>query len=128
MLRIKKKIKIIQVELKQYRNLKYKQKKKENLKKIIGGNKMKKYYAARQIIRRKLINDDKLAHINTELEKVMSLINNNWDTFGWINTDQIAELFDIPLQRGVSNTKITEDISNMIEEIHDRNSFCSCLR
>ena len=89
---------------------------------------MKKYYAARQIIRRKLINDDKLAHINTELEKVMSLINNNWDTFGWINTDEISELFDIPLQRGVSNTKITEDISNMIEEIHDRNSFCSCLR
>ena len=128
MLRIKKKIKIIQVELKQYRNLKYKQKKKENLKKIIGGNKMKKYYAARQIIRRKLINDDKLAHINTELEKVMSLIKNNWDTFGWINTDEISELFDIPLQRGVSNTKITEDISNMIEEIHDRNSFCSCLR
>ena len=89
---------------------------------------MKKYYAARQIIRRKLINDDKLAHINTELEKVMSLIKNNWDTFGWINTDEISELFDIPLQRGVSNTKITEDISNMIEEIHDRNSFCSCLR
>ena len=89
---------------------------------------MKKYYAARQIIRRKLINDDKLAHINRELEKVVLLINTNWDTFGWINTDQIAELFDIPLQRGVSNTKITEDISNMIEEIHDRNSFCSCLR
>ena len=89
---------------------------------------MKKYYAARQIIRRKLINDDKLAHINTELEKVMSLIKNNWDTFGGINTDEISELFDIPLQRGVSNTKITEDISNMIEEIHDRNSFCSCLR
>ena len=41
MLRIKKKIKIIQVELKQYRNLKYKQKKK-NLKKIIGGNKNEK--------------------------------------------------------------------------------------
>ena len=89
---------------------------------------MKKYYAARQIIRRKLINDDKLVYINRELEKVVLLINTNWDTFGWINTDQIAELFDIPLQRGVSNTKITEDISNMIEEIHDRNSFCSCLR
>ena len=89
---------------------------------------MKKYYAARQIIRRKLINDDKLAHINTELEQVMSLINNNWDTFCWINTDEISELFDIPLQRGVSNTKITEDIRNMIEEMHDRNSFCSCLR
>ena len=89
---------------------------------------MKKYYAARQIIRRKLINDDKLAHINTELEKVMSLIKNNWDTFGWINTDGISELFDIPLQRGVSNTKITEQIKDIIEEIHDRNSFCSCLR
>ena len=89
---------------------------------------MKKYYAARQIIRRKLINDDKLAHINTELEKVVSLIKNNWDTFGWINTDEISELFDIPLQRGVSNTKITEQIKDIIEEIHDRNSFCSCLR
>ncbi len=89
---------------------------------------MSKYYSARSIIRRKLINDDKISYINTELEKVMLLIETNWDTFGWINTDDIAKLFDLPLQRGVSNTKITEDISNMIEEIHDRNSFCSCLR
>ena len=89
---------------------------------------MNKYYSARTIIRRKLINDDKIAHINTELEKVMLLINTNWDTFGWINTDGISELFDIPLQRGVSNTRLTQAISNIIEEIHDRNSFCSCLR
>ena len=87
-----------------------------------------KYYAARVIIRRKLINERKIAHINKELEKVMELINTNWDTFGWINTDNIAELFNIPLQRGVSNNKVTGDISNMIQEIHDRNSFCSCLR
>ena len=89
---------------------------------------MRKYFSARTIMKRKLINDEKLVYINRELEKVMLLIETNRDTFGWINTDQIAELFDIPLQRGVSNTKITEDISNMIEEIHDRNSFCSCLR
>ena len=49
MLRIKKKIKIIKVGLKQYRNLKYKQKKKENLKKIIGGNKMKKIEITHEI-------------------------------------------------------------------------------
>ena len=89
---------------------------------------MNKYYSARAIIRRKLINDDKISLINTELEKMISLINTNWDTFGWINTDEISKLFDIPLQRGVSNTKITEDIRNTINEIHDRNSFCSCLR
>ena len=89
---------------------------------------MNKYYSARTIIRRKLINDDKLAYINTELEKVILLINANWDTFGWINTDGVSKLFDIPLQRGVSNTKITEEIEKVIEEIHDRNSFCSCLR
>ena len=89
---------------------------------------MSKYYAARVILRRKLINERKIAHINTELENMMLLIDTNRDTFGWINTEAISELFDIPLQRGVSNTKITEDISNMIEEIHDRNSFCSCLR
>ena len=87
-----------------------------------------KYYAAKSIIRRKLINEDKITHIYEELEKVTSLINTNWATFGWINTDEISELFDIPLQRGVSNTKITQAISNIIEEIHDRNSFCSCLR
>jgi hypothetical protein len=87
-----------------------------------------KYYAAKSIIRRKLINDNKISLINTELENMMLLINTNWDTFGWINTDDIAELFDIPLQRGISNDKVSEDISNMIEKIHDRNSFCSCLR
>ena len=89
---------------------------------------MNEYYAARSIIRRKLINDHKISYINTELENMMLLIDTNWDTFGWINTDGISELFDIPLQRGVSNTKITNKISNIIEEIHDRNSFCSCLR
>ena len=89
---------------------------------------MNKYYSGRTIIRRKLINDAKRAYINTELEKVTLLINTNWDTFGWINTDEISKLFDIPIQRGVSNTKITEDIRNTIDEIHDRNSFCSCLR
>ena len=89
---------------------------------------MSKYSSARTIISRKLINDYKISFINSEIESMMVLINSNWDTFGWINTDGISELFDIPLQRGVSNTKITEDISNMIEEIHDRNSFCSCLR
>ena len=89
---------------------------------------MSKYYAARSIIRRKLINDHKISYINTELDKMMLLIDTNRDTFGWINTDGISELFDIPLQRGVSNTKITNKISNIIEEIHDRNSFCSCLR
>ena len=87
-----------------------------------------KYYSARAIIKRKLINDNKISYINTELENMMLLINTNWDTFGWINTDDIAELFDIPLQRGISSIKITEDVSKMIEEIHDRNSFCSCLR
>ena len=86
---------------------------------------MSKYYAARSIIRRKLINDHKISYINTELDKMMSLINTNWDTFGWINTDGISELFDIPLQRG---TKINEEIEKVIEEIHDRNSFYSCLR
>ena len=89
---------------------------------------MSKYYAGRTIIRKKLINDDKISYINTELENMMLLINTNWDTFGWINTDNIAKLFDITLQRGVSNTKITEEISSIIKEIHDRNSFCSCLR
>ena len=89
---------------------------------------MNKYYSARIIMRRKLINDDKISFINTELEKMISLINTNWDTFGWINTDEISKLFDIPLQRGVSNTKISNMISDIIEEIHDRNNFCSCLR
>ena len=89
---------------------------------------MSKYSSARTIIIRKLVNDQKISYINTELEKVSVLINTNWDTFGWINTDDIAKLFGIPLQRGVSNTKITEAISDIIEEIHDRNSFCSCLR
>ena len=89
---------------------------------------MNKYYSARSIIKRKLINDAKIAYINTALDNMLLLINTNWDTFGWINTDDIAELFDIPLQRGVSNNKISEDISNIIEIIHDRNSFCSCLR
>ncbi len=89
---------------------------------------MNKYKSAKTIIRRKLINDVKIAHINTELENMLSLINNNWGTFGWINTDEIARLFDIPLQQGISNTKITEDIQQIIEEIHERNSFCSCLR
>ena len=87
-----------------------------------------KYYAARVILRRKLINERKISYINTKIEEVTLLIHTNWDTFGWINTDGISELFDIPLQRGVSNTKITNKISNIIEEIHDRNSFCSCLR
>ena len=82
----------------------------------------------RSIIRRKLANDAKTSYINTELENMMSLIMNNWDTFGGINTEGIAELLDIPLQRGVSNTRITKDICNILEEIHDRNSFCSCLR
>ena len=89
---------------------------------------MSKYNAARSIIIRKLANDAKIAYINSELDKVMVLIDSNRDTFGWINTDEIAELGDIPLQRGVSNTKITEAIITIIEEIHDRNSFCSCLR
>ena len=89
---------------------------------------MSKYYAGRTIIRKKLINDDKISYINTELENMMLLINTNWDTFGWINTDEISKLFDISLQRGVSNTKIMEEISSIIKEMHDRNSFCSCLR
>ena len=89
---------------------------------------MNKYYSAKSIIIRKLINDNKISYINTELEKMISLINTNWDTFGWINTDGISKLFDIPLQRGVSNDKVSEDIRNTINEIHDRNSFCSCLR
>ena len=89
---------------------------------------MNKYYSARKIIRRKLINDDKISFINTELEKATSLINANWDTFGWINTDGISKLFDIPLQKGITNSKITEELKDMIKEIHDRNSFCSCLR
>ena len=87
-----------------------------------------KYYSARVIMRRKLINNEKIAYINKELDTMLLLININWDTFGWINTEGISKLFDIPLQRGVSNTKITEDIRNTIDEIHDRNSFCSCLR
>ncbi len=89
---------------------------------------MKKYWAARKIMKRKLTNDVKIAHINTELENMLSLINNNWGTFGWINTDEIARLFDIPLQQGISNTKITEEIEDIINMIHERNSFCSCLR
>ena len=89
---------------------------------------MNKYHSARTIIIRKLINDRKICYIIQELEDIMLLVNTNRDTFGWINTDQIAKLFDIPLQRGVSNTKITEAISDTIAEIHDRNSFCSCLR
>ena len=89
---------------------------------------MNKYYSARTIIRRKLINDMKISYIKTELENIQLVLINNWDTFGWINTDEISKLFDIPIQRGVSNTKITEDIRNTIDEIHDRNSFCSCLR
>ena len=90
--------------------------------------KRSKYYSARVIIRRKLINNEKIAYINKELDNMLLLINTNWDTFGWINTDVIAALFDIPLQRGVSNNKINEDINTLIDEIHDRNSFCSCLR
>ena len=86
---------------------------------------MNKYYAARKIIKRKLINDNKISYINTKLEEMRSLIDANRDTFGWINTDNIAKLFDIPLQRG---TKINEEIEKVIEEIHDRNSFYSCLR
>ena len=89
---------------------------------------MSKYNAARTIIIRKLINDRKICYIIQELEKVSVLINTNWNIFGWINTDDLAKLFDIPVQRGVSNTKITEDIRNTIDEIHSRNSFCSCLR
>ena len=89
---------------------------------------MSKYNAARKIIKRKLINDDKISLINTKLEEMRSLIDANRDTFGWINTDEISHLFDIPLQTGISNTKINEDIKNIIEEIHDRNSFYSCLR
>ena len=71
---------------------------------------MNKYHGARKIIIRKLINEDKISYINTELEKVSVLIEDNRDTFGWINTDEISKLLGIPLQRGVSNTKITEDI------------------
>ena len=89
---------------------------------------MSKYYSAKSVIRRKLINDYKISYINTKLGDMMLLINTNWETFGWINTDQIAELFNIPLQRGISKYKISEDIRNIIEIIHDRNSFCSCLR
>ena len=89
---------------------------------------MNKYCSARAIIRRKLINDGKICYINKEMEKMMLVINTNWDTFGWINTEGISKLFDIPLQRGVSNNKINEDINTLIDEIHDRNSFCSCLR
>ena len=87
-----------------------------------------KYYSAKSVIRRKLINDYKISYINTKLGDMMLLINTNWDTFGWINTDEISELFNIPLQRGISKYKISEDIRNIIEIIHDRNSFCSCLR
>ena len=87
-----------------------------------------KYRAARAIIRRKLINDAKIAYINTELDNMLVLISTNWDTFGGINTEDVTELFDIPLQKGISSTRIAEDIITMLEEIHDRNSFCSCLR
>ena len=90
--------------------------------------KMSKYYSGRKIIKRKLINDAKISYINKELENMMVLINTHWDTFGGINTEGISKLFDIPLQKGVSSTKITEDIRYLIEEIHGRNSFCSCLR
>ena len=89
---------------------------------------MSKYYYARKIIKRKIINDDKISLINTKLEEMRSLIDANWDTFGGIDTDDISRLLDISLQRGISNTKINEDIKNIIEEIHDRNSFYSCLR
>ena len=89
---------------------------------------MSKYNAARSIIIRKLINEDKIKKINTELENMTVLIETNWDTFGWISTEGISKLFDIPLQKGVSSTMITEDIRYLIEEIHGRNSFCSCLR
>ena len=89
---------------------------------------MSKYFSAQSIIRRKLINDDKISYINTKLDNMLLLINTHRDTFGWINTEGISELFDIPLQRGVSNKRIFEDISNTIKEIHERNSFCSCLR
>ena len=67
---------------------------------------MSKYNAARVIMRRKLINKEKIAYINTALDNMLLLINTNWDTFGWINTDEISELFDIPLQRGISNDKV----------------------
>ena len=67
---------------------------------------MNKYYSARSIIKRKLINDAKIAYINTALDNMLLLINTNWDTFGWINTEGISELFDIPLQRGISNDKV----------------------
>ena len=103
-------------------------KKNKATKKNYGGNKMNKYYSARAIIRRKLINDMKISYIRKELENIQLVLINNWDTFGWINTDNISKLLNITLQRGVSNTKITEDIRNTINEIHDRNSFCSCLR
>ena len=86
---------------------------------------MNKYYAARKIIKRKLINDVKISYINTKLEEMRLLIDDNRDTFGWINTEGVSKLFDIPLQRG---TKINEEIEKVIEEIHDRNSFYSCLR
>ena len=89
---------------------------------------MNKYYAARKIIKRKLINDNKISYINTKLEEMRLLIDANRDTFGWINTDNIAKLFDIPLQTGILKTKVNEEIENIIEEIHDRNSFYSCLR
>ena len=87
-----------------------------------------KYYSARVIIRRKMINDDKISYINIKLKERELLVNTNRDTFGWINTDDIAKLLDIPLQKGVSNTKIIEEINQIIDEIHERNSFCSCIR
>ena len=89
---------------------------------------MKKYYAAREIMRRKLVNEDKIKYINTEIESMTVLIEANRDIFGWINSDGISKLFDIPLQKGESNTRINENIKNVIQEIHGRNSFCSCLR
>ena len=87
-----------------------------------------KYCSGRTIIRRKLINDKKISYINKEMENMRLLIEANWDIFGWINTEDISKLFDIPLQRGVSNTKMHGNISDTIKEIHERNSFCSCLR
>ena len=89
---------------------------------------MKKYYSARVIMRRKLRNECKIKYINKEIDNITVLIEANRDIFGWINTDGISKLFDIPLQKGISNTKITEDINNTIKEIHERNSFYSFLR
>ena len=89
---------------------------------------MSKYSSARTIISRKLRNECKIKYINTEIDNITVLIEANRNIFGWINSDGISKLFDIPLQKGISNTRITEDICNILEEIHDRNSFYSCLR